>query len=170
MSDAIEYMSLSPLGILALLIILVAIIVIIALMRRRARDTYPYESVDGLFSPAELAFLEVLDEAVGRRYRVFGKVRLADVLRVRSGLERSAWRAAFNKIQSKHLDFVVCDADGPAIRFAVELDDRSHARADRRTRDIFVDRALAAARVPLFRFPVRRAYSVEDIRDRIFGT
>ena len=76
--------------------------------------------------------------------------------------------AAFNKIQSKHLDFVVCDPDDLSIQFVIELDDKSHAKAKRQSRDEFVNQALAAAGVPLSRFPVKRTYSVQDIQNEIF--
>jgi hypothetical protein len=43
----------------------------------------------------------------------------------------------------------------------------SHQQSRRQARDEFLDKALAAAGVPVFHFPVKRAYSVQDIRGAI---
>jgi len=95
-------------------------------------------------------------------------VRVADVIRVKPGLSGSARQQAFNRIQSKHLDFVVCDPGDLSVQFVVELDDSSHQQSSRQARDEFLDKALAAAGVPVFHFPVKRTYSVQDIRSVIF--
>ncbi|MBW2108983.1 MAG: DUF2726 domain-containing protein [Deltaproteobacteria bacterium] len=161
------------------LFLIISILLFLAIVRgviniltagRRTPKSYPYEKQKSLFSPAERSFLGALEQAVGQNYRILGKVRLADVIRVKRGMSRSTWQSAFNQIQSKHLDFVACDPNDLTIQFVVELDDKSHAKAKRQNRDDFVDQALAAAGVPLFRFPAKQAYSVHDIRSRIFQT
>lgn len=45
------------------------------------------------------------------------------------------------KIQSKHVDFVLCDQD-LRIKAILELDDNSHNQQDRKERDLFVDEVL----------------------------
>jgi hypothetical protein len=64
----------------------------------------------------------------------------------------------------KHIDFVLSDRDTLQVHCLVELDDGSHQSADRRRRDAFVDRACAAAGVPLLRFPAKAGYSVQSVR------
>jgi len=88
---------------------------------------------------------------------------------VRSGLDGSERQKALNRIQSKHLDFVACDPETFAVRFVVELDDKSHGRADRQDRDQFLDQAMQAAGIPIFHFPVKRNYAVADIRAVLKG-
>lgn len=152
-------------------IIIVAVAVIFLLSKNQSSsvsvESYPYERDRYLFSPAERDFLKVLEQSVGDKYRIFGKVRLADVIRIKRNVSRSEWRAAFNQISSKHLDFVACDPKDFSIQFAIELDDKSHSKANRRKRDEFLERALATAGIPLFRFPVKRRYSIEEIQRRI---
>ena len=157
---------LSPLLSLFGLAMLLMIVVVIAklLLNPKASIGFPYTKQTALFTAAERSFLGVLEQAVGDEYRVFGKVRLADVIKV-SGVSGKARQAAFNRIQSKHLDFVVCAADDLSIKYAIELDDRSHAK--RKARDQFVDQAMAAARVPLYRFPAKVGYSIQEIRERL---
>ncbi|NLX26900.1 MAG: DUF2726 domain-containing protein [Lentisphaerae bacterium] len=154
-------------GILILVVIVIGVINILT-AGRRTPNRYLYEKEDALFSPAERSFLGVLEQSVEQNYRLFGKVRLADVIRVKRGMSRAVWQSAFNRIQSKHLDFVACDPNDLTVQFVVELDDKSHAKAKRQTRDDFVDHALASAGVPLFRFPAKRTYSVQDIQSQIF--
>lgn len=51
--------------------------------------------------------------------------------------------SALGKIQSKHVDFVICDQN-LYIKAIIELDDNSHDQPDRRERDKFVDDVLSS--------------------------
>jgi very-short-patch-repair endonuclease len=130
---------------------------------------YPYEREANFLSAAERSFLGVLDRVTGEDTHIFAKVRLADVLRVRRGLGPRDRQKAFNRVQSKHVDFVVCDASDLSIQFVVELDDSSHMQTRRQKRDAFVNQAFAAAGIPLFRFPAKRTYAVHDVQSRILS-
>lgn len=118
-------------------------------------------------SKAERSFYGVLTDAVDGRGLTFAKVRVADVLAPRKGLDRSAWARAFNRISAKHFDFVVCEPRDCSVHLAVELDDSTHSRARRRDRDRFLDKACESAGLPLLRIRAARAYSVEEIRGNI---
>lgn len=125
--------------------------------------SYSYGKKPYLFTRADRSFLGVLEQASDGRYRVFGKVRLADVLEPRSGMARGSRQSAFNKISSKHLDFVLCAPDDLSPVTAVELDDKSHQLPQRRARDHFLQAALGTAGLPLLRFPVQASYSVHEV-------
>lgn len=137
------------------------------LTRRAGHVQLPYRRRETLFSAAEQAFLLALDSALDDRYRLFAKVRVADVLDVSPQPDRRAWWQAFTRISSKHFDYVVCERDGAAIRCAIELDDASHRRRDRQARDAFLDAACAAANLPLLRFDVQARYAVADVQARL---
>jgi len=159
------------LPIILLAIIFVVITTVIRLLASGGKKTgtsFPYEKIAALFTPAERAFLGVLDQAIGNDFRIMGKVRLADVLKVQSGLSRGENQAAWNRIKSKHVDFVVCDPDDLSIQCVVELDDKSHQRPDRKQRDAFVDNALNAAGIPVFHVAAKQAYSIAEIRGTFF--
>jgi len=126
--------------------------------------TFPYQRETHLVSPAERSFLGVLEQAVGDQYPIMGKVRLAGVIKVRFGMNGKGRQSASNRIQSKHVDFVVCTAKDLAVQYVVELDDQSHDRASRQDRDEFVDHALQAAGVPIFHFTVKRSYAVAEVQ------
>jgi hypothetical protein len=49
----------------------------------------------------------------------------------------------------------------------VELDDSSHQRIERRNRDLFVDRALAAAGLPILHVTAKGSYVIEDIANSV---
>ena len=69
------------------------------------------------------------------------KVRLLDIIEPRKG---ENYRSLMGRIQSKHVDFVLCDQD-LHIKAILELDDSSHDRKDRQERDQFVDQILTGA-------------------------
>lgn len=122
-----------------------------------------------LFSPAERSFLGVLDQAIGSEYRVFGKVRVADVLEVGRGTDPAKRRSAFNRISAKHFDFIVCAPDDLRVLCAVELNDASHAQARRRERDDFVADACKQAQLPLLMLPAKHAYSIDEVRQMVLS-
>ena len=69
------------------------------------------------------------------------KVRLLDIIEPRKG--EKDYLALRGKVQSKHVDFVICDQD-LHIKAVLELDDNSHNRKDRQERDAFVDQILTS--------------------------
>ncbi len=74
-----------------------------------------------------------------KNYVICPKVRLLDIIEPRQNQYRR--QALLSKVQSKHVDFVICD-QGMNIKAIIELDDRSHLRKDRIERDQFVDSIL----------------------------
>jgi hypothetical protein len=128
---------------------------------------YPYIAADSLLTPAEAVFYAVLVEAVAEDYRIFTKVRFADLIRPEPGLGRKRYAAAFSRISSKHADFVLCDPATLWIAGVIELDDRSHELPRAQASDHFKDAALAAAGIPILRVPVQWEYSAAALRESI---
>lgn len=83
--------------------------------------------------------LKPIAEELG--YTVFAKVRLLDLLEPTKGNPK--YKTYFYKIQSKHVDFVLCD-EKLVARYIIELDDRSHDTEPRKKRDEFVDSVLTS--------------------------
>ena len=118
-----------------------------------------------LLTPPEKRFYNVLRRVVGGN-TILAKVRLADL--VVTEKEHRLWRSNFNRVCSKHIDFVICDrALSPII--AVELDDSSHHLPEREARDRDVNRILEIAALPILRVPVRRAYDDADIERQLLA-
>ncbi len=114
-----------------------------------------YRMRDDFVSQAEVSFFHVLRRVIEDRALISAKVRLADVIYAPWQEEQ---RSAWNKISRKHLDFVVCDPRTLVPVLAIELDDRSHQRQNRRERDSFLDDTLSQAGLPLLRITTRRSY------------
>ena len=68
-----------------------------------------------------------------------------------------------NKIDCKHVDFLLCDAKTMKPIAGIELDDKSHQREDRKERDEFVEKVFQSARLPLVRFPAKFTYSTNEL-------
>lgn len=146
------------------------VLVIITFLAERfisSFPSYPYEKRNSLFSHAERSFLRILEGCVGRQYRIFCKVRLADIIDTKGSLSSKKEKIAFSRISYKHVDFVLCDPISLNVIGIIELDDRSHDLPDRRKRDEFVDRALEAAGVPILHIKVQRSYDTNELRDLI---
>lgn len=130
-------------------------------IKSRAKCSSNYRSRRFLLTRNEKDFFQVFRPLVGDRLVVFAKVRLADVLTCSASL----WdQGPGRKISQKHLDFVVCDLASSRIVAAIELDDRSHARPERRERDAFLDRIFREAGLPLMRFKARRNYEADELK------
>lgn len=157
--------------IVGVLVFLIAALVALKVLAAQSASTpgaggFSYELAP-LFSPAERSFLGVLDQALGAEYRVFGKVRVADVLAIARGTDASKRRSAFNRISAKHLDFVLCAPDDLRVLCAIELNDASHKQAARRDRDDMLAEACRSAELPLVFFAAKRAYSIAEVREAV---
>lgn len=119
----------------------------------------PYRLRDDFLSPAELNFYRVLRQTVGQSVIILVKVALGDLFYPKTGNRRQN-HAYRNKIDRKHVDFLLCDPQSMQPLVGIELDDSSHQQTDRQQRDSFVERVFEAANLPLLRQPVRSAYNV----------
>ncbi|MBA2116724.1 DUF2726 domain-containing protein [Bremerella alba] len=120
----------------------------------------PYRLRDDFLSAAELSFYRVLQSALGDQATISPKVNLADIFFVARPNENQGYR---NKIDRKHVDFLICDPTSMKPLCGIELDDSSHARQDRKTRDEFVDRVFDVAGLPMVRIPANRGYSPQEL-------
>ncbi|MBO6740218.1 MAG: DUF2726 domain-containing protein [Phycisphaerales bacterium] len=134
-------------------------------------DVSVYEQCDSFLSDAELNFYRVLVKVLAHptdphgapQAVVMSKVRVPDLIQVKKGLDRSAWRSAFNRIKSKHVDFAICHPVTMQVLCGIELDDKSHNRADRQQRDTLMDAIYTAAGLPIVHVNCRRAYSIQEV-------
>ncbi len=123
-------------------------------------EKLPYRLRDDFLSAAERSVFGVLCQVVGTQGVVCPKVRVADLLFV---ADRRGNQGYVNRIDRKHVDFVICAPDTLRPRVVVELDDASHERRERRERDEFVDAAFRAAGLPVVRITAKRQYAPAEI-------
>jgi len=124
-----------------------------------------YQMLGSLFTPAERSFLGILKLALNDEADVFGKVRVADVITPKKGQQRSEWQKAFNKISSKHFDFIVCNKEDLTPICVIELNDSSHNSKKRQERDRFLEEACKSAKLSLLQVPAKATYNVQEIRE-----
>jgi len=132
--------------------------------RKKPDIEHPYGKRDAFLSPAEVSFFHVLQSILPPEYHLVAKVRIFDLLFVRQPHKNQAAR---NRIDRKHVDFVICRADTMDPVLAIELDDKSHQRKDRKDRDAFVDQAFQAAALPLVHVPAAKGYQLKAIQELI---
>jgi hypothetical protein len=128
------------------------------------QEALPYQKSETLFTPAERSFLGVLQQAVGNNAVIFGKVRVADVVKPKAGLSRSGWQKAFNKVSTEHFDFLLCGKKDLSVACTIELEDGSHNSKRRQERDEFLKGVCEAAGVPLIQVPAKSAYVISEVR------
>lgn len=138
-----------------LLLYLVAVafllVVVLALLRPGRSvggDDWPLYAKKPLTQPEQVLYhrmVKALPDCI-----VLAQVQASRVLGVKRGFNFGEWN---NRINRLSLDFVVCLKDATVVA-AVELDDSTHGRSDRREADDRKERALKAAGVPLVRWSV----------------
>jgi very-short-patch-repair endonuclease len=142
------------------------ILVLIWVIRHFLQPTVQVEAVETLLTAAEQKFYEALDAAIDGRFVILSKVRVADLLIVSSANGTARYRV-FRSIACKHVDFVLAEAENLHPIAAIELDDSSHQRADRRLRDQLLDDLFEKAAFPLLRFRTAATYSPRLIEERV---
>lgn len=147
---------------------LVAVAFILSLRHGfRQRNRLPYRVDACLLSPQQRDFAAVLERAVGQEYRVYAKVRAADIIAVERRGDRRAQERAAGRLAEQVFDFLICTRGSSAIACAVNLAPRS--RLSRRPPRNGLDRICAAAKLPFVRFRESDAYSVVEIEEQVFS-
>lgn len=126
----------------------------------------PYSQRDDFLSESEFSFYKVLIQAVSDRYVICPKVGLQDIFFV-TVKDRSKFTTYLNKINRKHVDFLICEKNTMKPFCAIELDDTSHQRKDRIARDTFINKLYEDAGLPLYRFANKSSYVLNEIKDII---
>ena len=123
----------------------------------------PYQRKPFL-TPAEIAYYKVLRMIFADRYLIFAQVRVIDLCDV---LDRPFNQGAVNRIDRRHVDFVLCHPRTFKPMAAIELDDRTHDHPDRRQKDAFLDEVFRSIGMKLVRQRVRLTYSVDEVTMKV---
>lgn len=113
----------------------------------------PYRLQQPFFQPGEQELLALLQQAVGERFLILCKVRVADVVEVTAVPRRAPWYQAVNRISAARFDFLLCDRQTLTPRCAIEMEQPDQANA-------FVDELCQTIGLPLVRLTqeTARAY------------
>jgi hypothetical protein len=129
---------------------------------KKELSDFPYRQRDDFLSPAERSFYLTLRASFEEWADVCPKVNLGDLFYAtcKNFGERQSYT---NKINRKHIDFLVCDKKTARPLLGIELDDKSHNLAARQERDNFVENVFKVASLPLARISVKSAYNPKEL-------
>lgn len=135
------------------IILWISILVILAFLyklldQKLSRINYreAYQARQLLTKREHQEYLKLKQYADAKGWLICPKVRLWDLIEPKRGAAKK--QTLINKIQSKHVDFVLVDQSMNVIG-VLELDDSTHDRADRKARDSFVRDALEGAGITM---------------------
>jgi len=149
-----------------ILFALISLIVIVAVLASRLNDNsfpFPFDSKPSVFTPAEKNFQNLLEQAMGHKYRIINRVKLSDIVTIRNGVSNRASQNAASNAEGKYLDFVICERNSMKLLGAVDLVD-TQGKGYKIKKDWFVSGALEAASVPHLRIKVKANYTLDEIR------
>lgn len=128
------------------------------------RNTIDYSNAyqaQPLFTRNEWQNYKILKEVTETKsYIICPKVRLLDIVRPRN--DKYKYKTLLYKIQSKHVDFVICDQN-MTIKAIIELDDNSHDTEKGIERDIFIDTVLQSVGYKV----IHTRYITRDILEQL---
>ncbi|MAI36847.1 DUF2726 domain-containing protein [Alteromonas sp.] len=151
-----------------LAIILMMLLIVVALGAIKLSDggmAFPFRRKPQLFTQVEYSFLTLIEQAVGREFRVMCRVRLNDIVAVRQSTKKKTASQALSRASSRQLDFVLVEKDTMSPVLAIDLVHNQGKEGYKTQKDWFVTGALDAAGVPHVRIKVKSGYSIEDIRE-----
>jgi very-short-patch-repair endonuclease len=150
--------------ILYVVVLVAAAVISLALKELKPRDgslakSWPLEAKRAVLSERECALYQRLVQSLPD-HLVLAQVQLLQVLNFKRGRRTYA---ILNRISQLSLDFLVLDRETRPI-VAVELDDATHDRGDRRRADANKTHALQSAGIPLIRWNARNLPDAVAIR------
>ncbi len=126
-------------------------------------EIYPYTKKQYILSPAEYSFYKALILHMPEQLIIMAKMRVADIIDIEKGLDKSQRSSAWNRIKSKHFDFVILDKKTCTVQSIIELDDSTHNSKKAEKNDTLKNKACEAAGITMHRIPVKRGYTASDL-------
>ena len=161
MISSLEKILFKPVAALAIILIFIWFVIKILewIERNYIKSSYfPYVKKTQFFSDDEKRFYYALVEAMGPEFMVFSKCRVVDLLEV----DFQKHFAAFKRVQSKRVDFVVVRKGDGGLACAIVLGNELHERFAKES--LFLDEVFSTAGLPLIRFESQPVYSVAEIQ------
>lgn len=153
--------------VIALVIIIAVVTLDVAMLHNAKPDetpVAPYVRSPYLFTPVERSLLGVLDQVVGDRARIFGKVRVADVVAPGSGVTGSGRNDPQHKLSRSRFDFLLCNRDDLSVICAIALDDGTRRLKGKLHPSAYLSEVCHAAGIPLIHVPARIASTLDEVR------
>lgn len=150
------------LGGVGCVLVILAIIKLVLVKKSRKTGLYPYKLNDNLLNYSERSFYRILSEIIGDQWRIFAKVQLTDIIEVCKGQDN--YKKYYSWIQSKHIDFLLCDGESLDIKLAIILDDSHQKTKPEKKKELDICKNIG---LEIVKIPAQRVYSVDDIKQRL---
>lgn len=112
-----------------------------------------YELKVNVLSNNEIVMYRVLERyCIKNNLILLSKIRMADFIKTIYVGDQETYDEALSNVWAKHVDFLICDPNGFKPKVAIELDDSTHDREDRKERDEFVDKVYRRINLPIYHF------------------
>ncbi|WP_166838857.1 DUF2726 domain-containing protein [Rheinheimera pleomorphica] len=152
------------------LLLILLLVIVVAMVASRFIDSgnpFPLQKKTTLFSPVERSFMQLLEKAVDKEYKILNRVKLADVMELKAGISDKARASTMQKLNAKYLDFVLCDPTDFSVVAVLDLVNNTSKDGHKAVPDWFVNGALDAAGVPYLRMKIKAGYTAADIQAAI---
>lgn len=142
--------ALSVIAVLLIVLVALALLARMGLLSKAGSTTeWPFYAKRPLTDPERVLYYRLVRALP--EHIVLAQVQVSRVLGVKKGHNFGEWN---NRINRLSYDFVICANDATVLG-AVELDDKTHERSDRKATDDKKNKATAAAGVRLVRWNVK---------------
>lgn len=127
----------------------------------KSKSTFSYQTNKFLITKVEHEFFDILQKHFGNQYYIFPQVHLSTIFNHK--IMGQNWQSARNHIDRKSIDFLICNKNFINPLLGIELDDKTHQKQDRQTRDLQVENIFNNAGLPLIRFQNHGRFDEEEI-------
>lgn len=129
-------------------------------LQKQHSGQLPYYAKQNFFSDSEQVFYDILNAKLdAQRYTIFPKVRLGDFIQVEYTKKYTGgW---WQRIRSRHVDYIVWDLVHQKIVLAIELDGNSHNKTEAKEIDAFKNSVFENVGIPLYRVRVGSNFECE---------
>lgn len=120
----------------------------IEIENKKDYEEMPYKLVESIFTKSEKEIFDILEPlSKDKNLILFSKVRMADIAKIEN--KSNNFQYWFNKISSKHIDFLLCKSEDGKPILGIELDDYTHNQKSRKERDKFVNQVYKSIGLPI---------------------
>ena len=113
------------------------------------KSQYKYYAKSYVMTSRENECFKILNEIFSSKWFVVPQIHLSALLDYR--VKGQNWNAAFRHINGKSVDFVLIGKESYRVICAIELDDSTHNKPERKERDVEIERIFNQAKIPLAR-------------------
>ena len=121
----------------------------------------PYSKTNYLLTIPERRFYEKLCAMIPENLTILPQVAISSIVKVIS--HQITFKIRRKKISNKKIDFVIFKKRFLEPVLAIEYDDKTHERSDRKARDSFVNKVLDSSWIPIYIVSMKKLILVSII-------